>query len=596
MAYVKTSLGQPIPIPVSADTEMAKQLAANAQNVASTANDNSETAKTTAEAAKSTAETAQTKANGTDTKVGTLENLQTIDKTSVVNALNENANKVGTLNNLQTTDKTSVVNALNENTSKIGNISNKTQGFINLAQYPRLPLETNDSPRLDRAFSSLNANDCLVLSGKQLDINTPFIINKSNVRIIADENVLFKAVSPISSCIKFQSPNASSVLGGVLLDKISVDANNLADYGICIDDTVGLYISNIMLSKIKVKNAKLDGIAVYGSTWNIYIDESQSEYNGRDGIRVIMKDMNQVNNVIITKCFIQSNGGNGITINGTNHTISNNDIERNQYGISFNTVENTVPGAKTWIFKNVAEKNYIELNKLGQIQLKVSTSNSINDLSITDNYLLGSNDVTHLGDSLIKTEGAGNITCFVSKNTLDKNAGNVVNDIDGANLFTSKSKIDNAAKVINPGLASVDNPGFKILPIPPSIIQTNVYGNNQKSDNILPLSDKSVKYPLPDTVNNRMVNSQNIFVETDCSNYTIRCWYFVKNIQTGASVKSGYTDITKTTSALITASLTNSIGYERRTMYEYMYFSFELFSSTGGTYLYFHIPFLEITK
>lgn len=53
--------------------------------------------------------------------IGTLANLTTTDKSSVVNAINEvdsncdsNATKIGTLSNLETENKTTVVNAINE--------------------------------------------------------------------------------------------------------------------------------------------------------------------------------------------------------------------------------------------------------------------------------------------------------------------------------------------------------------------------------------------------------------------------------------------------------------------------------------------------
>ena len=63
--------------------------------------------------------------NSTDAKIGTLANLTTTEKTTVVGAINEvnsnaeaNTTKIGTLANLTTTDKTTVVNAINEVNSK----------------------------------------------------------------------------------------------------------------------------------------------------------------------------------------------------------------------------------------------------------------------------------------------------------------------------------------------------------------------------------------------------------------------------------------------------------------------------------------------
>ncbi len=53
-----------------------------------------------------------------DTKVGDLTNLNTTDKTDIVNAVNEVNTKVGDLTNLNTTAKSNVVSAVNEVNSK----------------------------------------------------------------------------------------------------------------------------------------------------------------------------------------------------------------------------------------------------------------------------------------------------------------------------------------------------------------------------------------------------------------------------------------------------------------------------------------------
>ena len=56
-------------------------------------------------------------------KIGDLSTLNTTDKSSVVNALNEVDGNVGNLSTLNTTDKSSVVNALNEVDGNVGNLS-----------------------------------------------------------------------------------------------------------------------------------------------------------------------------------------------------------------------------------------------------------------------------------------------------------------------------------------------------------------------------------------------------------------------------------------------------------------------------------------
>lgn len=67
--------------------------------------------------------------NGKADGIGTLSSLTTTDKTSLVgavNEVNEKTNDIGTLANLTTTDKTSLVGAVNEVNSNLGTLANLT--------------------------------------------------------------------------------------------------------------------------------------------------------------------------------------------------------------------------------------------------------------------------------------------------------------------------------------------------------------------------------------------------------------------------------------------------------------------------------------
>lgn len=59
-----------------------------------------------------------------DNKIGLLSALETVDKTSVVGAINENFGHIGNLSTLTTTDKSNLVGATNELNSAIGQLSN----------------------------------------------------------------------------------------------------------------------------------------------------------------------------------------------------------------------------------------------------------------------------------------------------------------------------------------------------------------------------------------------------------------------------------------------------------------------------------------
>lgn len=86
------------------------------------------------------------KAGVNETNIGTLANLTTTEKSSLVGATNEVNGKVGTLSSLTTTDKTDVVSAVNEvkgETAGIGNLSN---------------LNTSNKSNLVSAINEVNTN------------------------------------------------------------------------------------------------------------------------------------------------------------------------------------------------------------------------------------------------------------------------------------------------------------------------------------------------------------------------------------------------------------------------------------------------------
>ena len=89
---------------------------------------------------------AESKAGVNETNIGTLANLTTTEKSSLVGATNEVNAKIGTLSSLTTTDKTDVVSAVNEvkgETAGIGTLSN---------------LNTSNKTNLVSAINEVNTN------------------------------------------------------------------------------------------------------------------------------------------------------------------------------------------------------------------------------------------------------------------------------------------------------------------------------------------------------------------------------------------------------------------------------------------------------
>ncbi|MGJ3196253.1 right-handed parallel beta-helix repeat-containing protein [Peribacillus frigoritolerans] len=472
------------------------------------------------------------------------------------------------------------------------------KGQINLADYPLIIPETSDSPRIQRALDALTEGDKFLLSGGELLITQPIVFKTRNIQISTIGKCTIKATASIQSCIKLESVSSESIQYGLEFDNIIINANNLADHCLLIGDTVGLYIAEIKVLRCKFSNALLDGVKVKAPAWVIKFNKCNSEYNGRDGIRVATNGSKQVNAVQIIDCVLSGNTGNGISMNGISHLIKGNVIEKNYYGISIDPSIDTSEKPSN-AYKIIIEGNYIELNRQAEIFIKAYRSGQINGVSIKDNYFW-SNVVGGSG-TLIKCEGSlGWITSLTLKDNLFQIDGiNVTKYFDGRNALNTDSDVGtiiNTSTFINLGLAKSNWYSYKIIPILPKMIQNAEYDLTQKSENIMLLKTPKIVFGFPDELSNKLIRSINVYAETDSTRYVVRMKYVVKNLYTGTIVKQGSQDITKTGSSAIQVNIINAWGYERRTNSEYMYFEIELLNSTDGTHLYFHVPYIELSQ
>lgn len=105
-----------------------------------------------------------------ETDIGTMANLQTTDKSSVVNAVNEvntksetNKTNIGTLGNLETTNKTTVVNAINEIAEflNVNNFTNIPVADISVVQ----GLATLDTSRTNMTLATNSDQSLIKLYG-----------------------------------------------------------------------------------------------------------------------------------------------------------------------------------------------------------------------------------------------------------------------------------------------------------------------------------------------------------------------------------------------------------------------------------------------
>lgn len=194
----------------------AKTTADTASTAATSAQTAAEGAQTSANTAITNAAAAQTSANSALNDIGTMANLTTAEKNTLVGAINEVDGDVGNLSSLSTTAKTSVVAAINEVEEKIDELDNYSVDEALTGQK-----WVNNKPIYRKVFTVNNATP-----GQTTTINI------SNINI--DEVVLYNAVISQGGVPQFEGPfyNSASdrfrVLVNTSLHEIDVivGANN----------------------------------------------------------------------------------------------------------------------------------------------------------------------------------------------------------------------------------------------------------------------------------------------------------------------------------------------------------------------------------
>lgn len=108
---------------------------------------------------------------------GSLSNLDTTDKSNLVNAINEVNTNIGDLSNLDTTNKSNLINAINEVNTNIGDLSN---------------LDTTDKTDIVSAINEVkeNASNSTVYSLNEIAVGK-WIDNKTLYRKVIRTNSLY---------------------------------------------------------------------------------------------------------------------------------------------------------------------------------------------------------------------------------------------------------------------------------------------------------------------------------------------------------------------------------------------------------------------
>ena len=280
--------------------------------------------------------------------IGELEDLNTTDQTSVVNAINEVLTNIGTLSDLNTTDKSSIVNAINEVADNISNVPI----IINYAKYGIIG-NGNETDKFDLVLADLEDNHHYIF-----DNTTIHVAWYSDGRTLHHSNITIEGLN----------------IDGTVNPKVDPSA---ADY-----TGEGFYISG---NNIKFKNCSFKNMYqtnIIEAANNITFDGCHFD---TCGYSILQLRGYSSNNGIVTNCIFEHNTQDAIELNcdsvkSYNWTISNNICT----GYDDFPTEGT---EKRFVGITNVEKVVVTGNIAYNIDGDsiVHIENDANDISITDN-------------------------------------------------------------------------------------------------------------------------------------------------------------------------------------------------------------------
>lgn len=258
-----------------------------------------------------------------DTKVGYLNDLNTTDKSSIVNAINEVLDDVGDITNLNTTDKTNIVNAINEVNSKW--VTPQMYGAVGDGV-------TDDYQAFVDCFA--NNNVIFIPDGSYLINNVTALSLHSNMLLIFSKNAKLIATVDTDRLLYGHLIHDVTIIGGIFEGTNTYDASDGLE-GIYFSDCYNLIVDGIEIydfsrvalsysgcSYSKIVNCNLHhnahyGIRIYADSHDVIVSNNCSYNNG-----VVHSGLGSVNGrgIQIAKC--------------ENVTIANNIChDNNEYGI-----------------------------------------------------------------------------------------------------------------------------------------------------------------------------------------------------------------------------------------------------------------------
>jgi hypothetical protein len=304
--------------------------------------------------------------------IGNVTALHTIDKSSVVNAINETYDEIGNLSNLNTSDKTSIVNGIN---------SHLADNAYNLASYPGVDKTgvADNTIEIAAAITAAGNRTIRITSGTYKAKNITF---PDNSHIIFENVIFVRAAGGTSAFIDLGENTTFEGILEINGSKAVYDASN---------DYVGLQISNNgfkSLGYINLHDHAGHGIRISGD--DVFIKAIKVCDNGEnpgvsgtgDGIYIVNAERVTVENIFAT-----GNSRMGVTVTTyaepMDNTLSKDIILDNVYANSnsYNDVD-------------TESTSYVTINKIrgwGTVAASESNNCQFFDLEVSKFYANNTN-------------------------------------------------------------------------------------------------------------------------------------------------------------------------------------------------------------
>ena len=227
--------------------------------------------------------------------IGSLTDLTTTDKDSIVDAINELVTTVGSLADLTTTDKDSIVDAINE----LVTITNNAKLFVTPEMYGAAGDGITDDTQA--IIDCLSNNDFIFMPQKYL-ITSPIVIPRDNITIIGNQlicnncdgiklhrkwncNINIRIITTTSNNTKAISITAAGDEGGT-----TICAYNNIEVGYISGFEYGLYMYAANNGGVQYNTFKFEFITectngIYGMGSTAWIAANRF-YGGRIGVNV----------------------------------------------------------------------------------------------------------------------------------------------------------------------------------------------------------------------------------------------------------------------------------------------------------------------